>query len=59
MKKELKTKDEIVETEEVMYGASARECGNYRELSLADAKTECMRYLEILNTKNNDFIYAE
>ena len=50
---------QIVETEEVLYGASARECGNYRELSLADAKTECMRYLEILNTKNNDFIYAE
>ncbi len=50
---------QIVEDEMVMYGQSARECGNYRELSLADAKTECARYLEILETKKNDFVYAE
>ena len=42
-----------------MYGQSARECGNYRELSLADAKTECARYLEILENRETDFTYAE
>lgn len=50
---------QIVENESVMYGQSARECGNYRELSLADAKTECARYLEILENRENDFAYAE
>lgn len=50
---------QIVERETVMYGASARECGNHRELSLADAKTECARYLEILENRENDFLYAE
>lgn len=45
--------------EEKMYGQSRRECGNYLELSLEKAKTECRRYLEILKAKGekNDFTY--
>ncbi len=38
-------------------GASRKECGNYLELSLDSAKTECERYLNILLSKENNFIY--
>ncbi len=40
-----------------MFGAVRRECGNYRNLDLASAQRECKRYLDILNSKDNDFIY--
>jgi S-ribosylhomocysteine lyase len=40
-----------------MFGAVRRECGNYKNLDLAAAKTECKRYLDILNSKENDFLY--
>lgn len=40
-----------------MFGAVRRECGNYKNLDLDAAKRECARYLEILNDKENDFIY--
>ena len=40
-----------------MVGATREECGNYKNLSLAAAKVECGRYLEILNSKTNDFEY--
>ena len=42
-----------------MYGQSRRECGNYLELDLEKAKTECRRYLDILESKGekNDFTY--
>lgn len=45
--------------ETVMYGNSRKECGNYLELDLEKAKTECRRYLDILNKKGdrNDFTY--
>ena len=45
--------------EEKMYGQSRRECGNYMELDLEKAKTECRRYLEVLEGKGekNDFTY--
>lgn len=42
-----------------VFGASARECGNYRELSLESAKDECRRYLNILNSKEQSFKYEE
>ncbi len=42
-----------------MYGAEQKECGNYRNLDIDDAKTECARYLAVLEGKNNDFIYEE
>lgn len=40
-----------------MFGASAIECGNYKNLSLSKAKEECKRYLDILNSKTNTFEY--
>ena len=45
--------------EKVMYGQSRKECGNYLELDLEKAKTECRKYLDILNAKGekNDFTY--
>ena len=47
----------IVNHEGEMFGAVRRECGNYKNLDLANAKAECERYLVILNGKDNDFLY--
>ena len=45
----------LVSTE--MYGQLRIECGNFENLSLDAAKTECKRYLDILKSKTNDFVY--
>ncbi len=46
--------------EGVVFGASSRECGNYRELSLQAAQCECARYRKILESiKNPTFLYKE
>ena len=42
-----------------MFGAKRKECGNYKNLSLDAAKTECARYLTALEGKENDFEYEE
>ena len=42
-----------------VFGASAEECGNYRELSIGAAKRECARFLDILNEKTQTFKYAD
>lgn len=47
----------IVEHQGEMFGAVRRECGNYKNLDLAAAKAECRRYLEILESRDNDFQY--
>ena len=47
----------IVNHDGQMFGAVKKECGNYLNLDLATAKTECKRYLDILNGKENDFLY--
>ena len=47
----------IVNHDGEMFGAVRRECGNYKNLDLAAAKIECKRYLDILNSKENDFLY--
>lgn len=47
----------IVNHDGEMFGAVRRECGNYKNLDLANAKAECERYLAILNGKDNDFLY--
>ncbi|MBQ2544940.1 MAG: S-ribosylhomocysteine lyase [Clostridia bacterium] len=55
------TKDvlrQILAYEGPVFGASRKECGNYRNLDLGDAKRECARYLAVLESKNNDFRYA-
>lgn len=47
----------IIHHDGEMFGAVKRECGNYLNLDLASAKRECERYLAILNSKENDFLY--
>ena len=42
-----------------MFGAVKKECGNYKNLDLATAKKECRRYLDILDSRENDFLYKE
>ena len=43
-----------------MFGASRKECGNYRELSLDAAKVECARYRTVLESKlQKTFTYGE
>ena len=47
----------IAEEADTMFGASRKECGNYRELSLDAAKREAAEYLSVLESKDNDFKY--
>lgn len=50
---------EILCYDGAVYGASRKECGNYRNLDLAAAKKECRRYLDVLNEKTEgDLRYA-
>lgn len=42
-----------------VFGATRQECGNYRELDLESAKKECARYLTALESRDNNFRYAE
>ena len=53
----LTTLEAIVAHGGEMFGASRKECGNYRELSLEAAKIECASYLAALKSKINDFQY--
>ena len=48
---------EILAYEGDVFGASTKECGNYRNLDLADAKRECEAYLAVLESNVNDFKY--
>lgn len=41
-----------------VFGASAKECGHYENLSLDEAKAECETYLAVLKAQTNlDFTY--
>ena len=42
-----------------VFGATRKECGNYKELDLEAAKHECAAYLAILEEHKGDFSYAE
>ena len=53
----IKTLEAIVMHDGEMFGASRKECGNYRELSLDAAKKEAREYLECLRGKEHDFAY--
>ena len=46
-----KVLQEILDHEGPVFGASAVECGNYRNLELAAAKEECRTYLEVLKSR--------
>ena len=49
----------IVDHEGAMFGASRKECGNYRELSVESAKAEAKRYLDNLNRREQTFEYPK
>ena len=49
----------IAEHDGEMFGASRKECGNYRELSLDAAKTEAVRYLAALNRREQTLEYPQ
>lgn len=53
----LDTLQNIIDHDGEMFGAQRKECGNYQNLSLDDAKVEAKRYLDVLKGKKNDFIY--
>ena len=40
-----------------MFGNTAKECGNYRNLSVEAARVECRRYLDLLTSREFDFKY--
>ena len=48
---------DIASHEGEMFGASRKECGNYRELSLTAAKSAAIRYLSVLESAEVDFKY--
>lgn len=48
----------IAHTGEV-FGASRKECGNYKNLDLACAKKECEKYLAAILSRGEDFNYPE
>ena len=50
---------EIIAYEGEIFGYSEIECGNYRNLDLSLSKEEAKKYLAILETKENTFIYTE
>lgn len=54
-----KALSDTVSYEGAVFGAARKECGNYRELDLQSAKKECARYLSALESRENDFRYAE
>ena len=53
----IKTLERIVAHDGEMFGATRKECGNYRELDLEAAKREAATYLEELKKTSHDFKY--
>lgn len=52
--------DEILRYDGPVFGASAKECGNYRNLDLAAAKAECRMYRTVLEQfDGTDFSYPK
>ncbi len=48
-----------VANEPKMYGATRKECGNYKNLSLDAAKAECAAYLTALQARGCNFTYPK
>lgn len=47
----------IIDHDGEIFGYSAIECGNYRNLDLSAAKVEAARYLAVLDSRDHDFKY--
>lgn len=54
-----KVLNEIINHQGAVFGASAVECGNYKNLDLLSAQKECRRYLDILSGQEWDFKYKD
>ena len=48
---------QIIAHQGEVFGKSAVECGHFENLDISLAKKEAKRYLDVLNSKENDFIY--
>ena len=57
LKEILQVLENIVAHNGEMFGATRKECGNYRELSLDAAKKECTSYLAALKGREHTFLY--
>ena len=42
-----------------VFGATRKECGNYKELNIDAAKRECAAYLKVLQEYKGDFSYEQ
>ncbi|MBQ8697247.1 MAG: S-ribosylhomocysteine lyase [Clostridia bacterium] len=51
--------EKIVAYDGEMFGASRKECGNYKNLDVDCAKVECEKYLEALRVRGAKFEYPE
>ena len=51
------TLKKVIDHEGEVFGASAIECGNYKNLDISLAKEECKKYLEILEEHTPNFKY--
>ena len=49
----------IIDYEGEVFGATRKECGNYKNLDLDDAKKESRAYLEALSKRGADFTYPK
>ena len=52
-----KALSDIVAHDGKMFGATRKQCGNFRGLSLAAAKREAEKFLAVLDAKETDFKY--
>ena len=51
---------QVIDHDGPVFGASRKECGNYRSLKIDKAKSECARYLEIVRSlKETDLAYPQ
>lgn len=51
------TLKKVIEHKGEVFGASAVECGNYKNLDIQKAKDECRRYLDVLESYEPNFKY--
>ena len=56
---DVETLEAIVAYNGPMPGAARKECGNFKCLSLADAKAECAAYLPVAAAQPLDFAYPK
>lgn len=55
----METLEKIIAHTGEMFGNTEIECGNFRNLSVEDAKKECKAYLEVLKNDTYNFMYPK